>query len=258
MGSSAPSAQRPGAFPASCLASGPTCSSCAIASIFLSSGTTSCVLVSRGALGLRTLDPVVTSSLPSSLWGRLVQLHLPVPSSLFLEDSDGRPSCLPRFGVACKARASCLLSRPGGCPGRGLAARGPGDTAWIALLSQLQSEGFLKSARERGPAACLWPLGHRCGGGAQSSAGRQPLLECHPLFGEEGDLISDRPGAWVRSAEGPSTLPRPPPRNPPPPPPAPGRVPGMPRATLGHLSVWNQLGEVTLGLLKAISGLRLL
>ena len=40
--------------------------------------------------------------------------------------------------------------------------------------------------------------------------------------------------------------------------PHPGMVPGMQRAKLGHLSVRNQRGEVTLGLLKAISGLRLL
>ena len=42
------------------------------------------------------------------------------------------------------------------------------------------------------------------------------------------------------------------------PPPLPGMVPGMQRAKLGHLSARNQRGEVTLGLLKAISGLRLL
>ena len=120
--------------------------------------------------------PAVTSSLSSSPWGHLVQLHLPVPSSLFLEDSDDRSSCLTSFGVACKAGDSCLLSRAGGRPSHGLAARGPGGTAWIALLSQLQSEGFLKSGWEHGGAACLRPLGQHFGGGAQSSAARQPLL----------------------------------------------------------------------------------
>ena len=52
-----PSAHRPTASPASSLASSPTCSSCPIPAIFLSSGTTSCVRVSRGALGLRTSSP---------------------------------------------------------------------------------------------------------------------------------------------------------------------------------------------------------
>ena len=66
--------------------------------------------------------------------------------------------------------------RAGGRPSHGLAARGPGGTAWIALLSQLQSEGFLKSGWEHGGAACLRPLGQHFGGGAQSSAARQPLL----------------------------------------------------------------------------------
>ena len=71
LGSSAPSAQRPEAFPASCLASSPTCSSCPIASIFLSSGTTACVLVSRGALGVRTPSPC----------GHLLPVFLPLGAS---------------------------------------------------------------------------------------------------------------------------------------------------------------------------------
>lgn len=41
-------------------------------------------------------------------------------------------------------------------------------------------------------------------------------------------------------------------------PPTPGRVPGMHRAALGRTQCPNQLGEVTWGLLKATSGLRLL
>ena len=81
LGPSAPSAQRPTASPASSLASGPTCSSCPILVIFLSSGTTSCVLVSRGALGLRTPSPC-GDFLPALLphWGHLVPA--PSPSAL--------------------------------------------------------------------------------------------------------------------------------------------------------------------------------
>lgn len=113
---------------------------------------------------------------PPPPWGRLV----PAPSPSALLPFSGRlrwQVFLPhRFGVACKTRASCLLSRPDGRPGRGLAPRGPGGTAWIALLSQLISEGFLKLAWEHGGAACLRSRGQRRGGGAQSSALRQPLL----------------------------------------------------------------------------------
>ena len=76
LGPSAPSAQRPTASPTSSLASGPTCSSCPILAIFLSSGTTSCVLVSRGALGLRTPSPC------GDLLPAFLPLGAPGPSSI--------------------------------------------------------------------------------------------------------------------------------------------------------------------------------
>lgn len=159
---------------ASCLASGPTCSSCAIVSIFLSSGTTSCVLVSRGALGLRTPDPVVTSSLPSSLLGAPGPAPSPGASSLFLEDSDGRPSCLP--GWCCLLQAHASVSSPGPV------AVWPGLQPPRALETQPGSLCF-RSCNQRGISqvneerrAYLQPLGHHAAGRVQDSAGRQPLL----------------------------------------------------------------------------------
>ena len=166
--------------------------------------------------------PEVTSSLPSS------PMAVPGPSSIsqcpppffWKTHMAGHPS--HRSGVACKAPASCLLSRPDGRPGRGLAPRGPGGTAWIALLSQLIYRRDFSSWRgnTRG-AACLRPRGQCCGGGAQSSAQRQPLLsQVSPvrssLWGRTRSSSSfrpaRRPGEKRCSADrerGPTALPRP-------------------------------------------------
>lgn len=75
---------------------------------------------------------------------------------------------------------------------------------------------FSSQRGNAGPTCSLWgtAAGEECRVLLAGSPCSPWSLECHPLFGEEGDLISDRPGAWVRSAEGPSALPVPHPATP--------------------------------------------